>query len=153
MEIFLWRHAEALPGANDFERELSPAGHRQARKVAEWFRQRAPEGLRLFVSPATRARQTVAYFHEDERDIQFCLPLYENRAPKEILSIIGWPDMEAPTLIVGHQPQIGDIARQLLSGASGVESFRPSALWWLRLDDGQNNCRLVQIVDGDTLNY
>jgi phosphohistidine phosphatase len=151
MELFLWRHADALPGAPDFTRELSPYGHQQARKVAAWLSERAPNGLRLLVSPATRTRQTVAHFHDCENDIQFCPSLYESSSPEEILALIGWPRTLRSTLIVGHQPLIGSIAAHLLVGSSYPGTFRKSALWWLRADPEQAGIRLMQVVDGDML--
>ncbi|MDR2924678.1 MAG: histidine phosphatase family protein [Azoarcus sp.] len=149
--LFLWRHADALPGAPDFTRELSPKGNEQARKVAAWLSARAPEELRLLVSPATRTRQTVAHFHDDESDIQFCPPLYESVSPDEILGIIGWPNMPLPTLVVGHQPLIGALAARLLAGHPHPEAFRKSALWWLRVEPEQERAQLVEVADGDML--
>jgi len=151
MELFLWRHADALPGIPDFKRELSPHGHQQASKVAAWLRERAPDNLRLLVSPATRTRQTVAHFVDDESGIQFCPPLYESSSPEAILNLLDWPDIALPTLIVGHQPLIGALAVRLLSGDSRTGAFRKSALWWLHTEPGQGSAQLVQVVDGDML--
>ena len=151
MELFLWRHADALPGKSDFERELSPFGHQQAHKAAEWLREHAGPAtlanLRILVSPAVRTRQTAAHFCEDESKFQLCPPLYENASPSEILDILGWPDITLPALIVGHQPQIGTLADYLLAGTPHPESFRKGALWWLRLEPGQNSARLVEVVE------
>jgi len=151
MELFLWRHADALQGVPDIARELSPHGHQQARKVAAWLRARAPAGLRFLVSPAARTRQTVAHFHDDEKDFEFCSPLYESTSPEIILTLLGWPNIDQPTLIVGHQPLIGELAVRLLEGASHPGAFRKSALWWLHTEPGQDSARLVQVVDGDML--
>ncbi|MDR2014844.1 MAG: histidine phosphatase family protein [Azoarcus sp.] len=151
MELFLWRHADALPGMPDFTRELSPHGHKQASKVAAWLSERTPADLRLLVSPATRTRQTAAHFHDCENDFQLCPPLYESSSPEEILALVGWPRTLQPTLIVGHQPLIGALAARLLAASSFPGSFRKSALWWLHSDPGQNGVRLVQVVDGDML--
>lgn len=151
MALFLWRHADALPSAPDFTRELSPKGNEQARKVAAWLSAHAPEELRLLVSPATRARQTAACFHDDESDIQFCPQLYDSNSPDEILNIIGWPDMPLSTLVVGHQPLIGALAARLLDGLPHPETFRKSALWWLHVEPGQERARLIEVVDGDML--
>jgi len=153
MELLLWRHADALPGLQDFERELSPHGHKQAKRVAAWLKERAPADLRFLVSPATRTRQTFAHFHADERDIQFCPPLYENSSPEEILEIIGWPDHPLPVLVVGHQPLIGELADTLLGNTPHPENFRKSALWWLRSAPGQKNIQLVEVVDGEMLKH
>ena len=165
MELFLWRHADALPGiSSDFDRELSPRGHQQAGKAAEWLREHVrPAGIsdmRILVSPAIRTRQTVAHFCKEEDKIQLCRPLYDNASPKEILDILGWPDTILPTLIVGHQPQIGMLADRLLariphpegnldpwSRRKVPESFRKGALWWLRIESGQNKTQLVDLIE------
>ena len=155
MDLFLWRHADALSGAPDFDRELSPIGHQQARKTAEWFREHAEPGLgplgladlRILVSPSVRTRQTVAHLYRDENRIQLCMPLYENASPNEILEILGWPGTTLPALIVGHQPQIGLLADQLLAVTPHPDSFRKSALWWLRLAPGKNNAQLVCVME------
>ena len=147
MEFFLWRHADALPGILDFERGLSPLGHQQAAKVARWFREHAPPGLRILVSPAVRARQTVAHFCENESDIKLCLPLYENASSNEILAILGWPDITLPALVVGHLPQIGILADDLLADTPHPASFHKSAIWWLRLEPGQKSAQLVNVME------
>ena len=151
MELFLLRHADALPGTNDFERELSPLGHQQAGKIAEWFLENAgPEclaDLQILVSPSIRTRQTVSYFRKEENGIQLCMPLYENTSPKEILDILGWPDISIPTLIVGHQPLMGFLADRLLAGKPHPESFRKGALWRLQFEPGKKNVRLVSVTE------
>ena len=156
MELFLWRHADALSGAPDLDRELSPLGHQQASQAAEWFRKHAaprlgpeanPAELRILVSPSVRTRQTAAHFCQDENNIQLCMPLYENASPREILDILGWPDITLPALIVGHQPQIGIFADYLLPGTPHPESFRKGALWWLRLEPGQKSAQLVDLME------
>lgn len=149
MELFLWRHADALAGSPDAQRELSPLGHEQARRVAEWLMARAPADLRLLVSPAARARQTAAYFQGNKEDIQICPQLYDSLSPDDILTLLEWPFLAAPTLVVGHQPLIGALAARLLSDSSFPGAFRKSALWCLHVEHGQNNARLIQIVDGD----
>ena len=150
MELLLWRHADAQSGIPDFERELSAHGHEQARRVAAWLEERAPENLRLVVSPATRARQTVAHFRNDESLMQFCAPLYDGAPPEDILALLGWPHAASPALVVGHQPLIGTLAARLLGSTPHPASFRKSALWWLRADPGRNVVQLVQVVDGDS---
>ena len=151
MELFLWRHADALPGAPDFERELSPLGHQQAGKAAEWLREQVGptvlSDMRILVSPAVRTRQTAAHFCKEEDKIKLCQPLYDNAPPKEILDILGWPDITLPALIVGHQPQIGMLADRLLTGTPHPESFRKGALWRLRIEGGQNKAQLVGVVE------
>ena len=151
MELFLWRHADALPGIPDFERELSRFGHQQASKAAEWLFEHTETAdlsdMRILVSPAVRTRQTVAHFCKEEDKIQLCQPLYENAPPNEILNILGWPDITLPALIVGHEPQIGIFADCLLIGMPHPESFRKGALWWLRIERGSNKARLMHVME------
>jgi phosphohistidine phosphatase len=151
MELLLWRHADALPGLPDLKRELSAHGRKQARRVASWLIERAPENLRLVVSPATRARQTVSYFCSDEDRMQFCAPLYNGAQPEDILTLLDWPRTSSPALVVGHQPLIGALASWLLGGEPHPSSFRKSALWWLRIGPKYETAQLVQAVDGDML--
>ena len=151
IELFLWRHADALPGASDFERELSPLGHLQAGKAVEWLRgHMGPavlSNMRILASPAVRTRQTAAHFCEIEDKIQLCQQLYDNAPPNEILDILGWPNITLPILIVGHQPQIGILAGYLLNGTPCPESFRKGALWWLRIEGGQNKAQLMHVME------
>ena len=151
MELFLWRHADALSGVSDFERALSQRGHQQAGKAAEWLHEHAGPALlsdmRILVSPAVRTRQTAAHFCKEEDKIQLCQPLYENASPKEILDILGWPDITLPALIVGHEPQISIFAERLLGVTPHPVSFRKGALWWLRIEGGRNKAQLVGVLE------
>ncbi|GHU01619.1 histidine phosphatase family protein [Betaproteobacteria bacterium] len=150
MELLLWRHADALSGASDIARELSPLGQIQAQEVASWLETHAPADLRLVVSPAVRTRQTVSCFCGDETRLQFCAPLFDGATPEAILEIIAWPDAPMPVLIVGHQPLLGAIAAHLLGNAPFPPSFRKGALWWLRGEPGQNAAQLVHVVEAQT---
>ena len=49
-----------------------------------------------------------------------------------VLAAIGWPELERPTLIVGHQPTLGGIAALVLAGQHSTWSIRRSALWWFK---------------------
>ena len=147
MDLFLWRHANALSGGPDLERELSPAGHRQAAEAAEWLRANSPAYLRIFSSPALRARQTAAHFCENENSIELCRPLYENASPDEILAILGWPDIVLPALIISHEPTMGIFSSRLLAGKNRPSSFRTGALWWLRHQPMYNDWNLLNVIE------
>jgi len=147
MDLFLWRHADALSGMADFDRELSTQGHQQAARAAEWLEEHAPEKLRILVSPSVRTRQTVGYFNQGYNTIEYLPPLYDNRPIKEILALLDWPDMKAPTLVVGHQPQIGELADFLLGKVPHPYSFNKCAIWWLRAEAGQKGVQLEQVVE------
>lgn len=149
MELLLWRHADALQGTPDIARKLSARGHRQAREVAAWLGEHAPADLRLVVSPAVRASQTVSYFCADENAMRFCAPLFQGTAPEEILRFVGWPDASSPVLVVGHQPLLGEIAAHLLGDVPFPASFGKGALWYLHGEPGRDTARLVHVVEAD----
>ena len=75
------------------------------------------------------------------------MPLYENASSSEMLAILGWPDITTPALIVGHQPQIGMFADDLLGDTPHPLSFRKSALWWLHLEPGKKSAQLVNVLE------
>jgi phosphohistidine phosphatase len=58
MDLILWRHADAEPGEPDLARPLTAKGIKQAERVAGWLDGRLPDGCRILVSPADRAKQT-----------------------------------------------------------------------------------------------
>lgn len=135
MNLLLWRHAEATALTNalpfsfqlDLQRELTPRGQRQAERIAHWLRQQAPAGIRLLTSPATRCRQTA---HALTADAQICPALAPDADVGAVLAALDWP--EGPdTLVIGHQPWIGNLAALLLTGAEQPLSVRKGSLWWL----------------------
>ena len=127
MDLVLWRHADAEleNPKGDAERVLTARGEEQARRQAEWLRTRVDAGWRILVSPAVRARQTVA---------PLGLPFQADRAvglaatPRSVLEAAGWPDGSQPVLVVGHQPTLGEIVELLLGRDLEV---RKGAVIWL----------------------
>lgn len=145
MELILWRHAEAEEGVPDLERQLTEKGQRQAAKMAVFLRSRLPKNTRIIVSPAVRAQQTASaltkHFETDNR-------VGPGASPKAVLEAAGWPDGEgACTLLVGHQPYLGEIAALLLTGREGAFSIRKGTVWWLEQREGKIGARLVMSPD------
>jgi phosphohistidine phosphatase len=129
MDLFLWRHAEAVDGSPDHERELSARGAEQARRMARWLARHGPQGLRVFASPATRTCQTAAAFTRDFAQVPVLSP---GGGARDLLVASGWPAAERPCLLVGHQPALGRLAALLLTGVEADWSIRKGALWWFR---------------------
>jgi phosphohistidine phosphatase len=129
MELILWRHAQAEDGGRDLERELTVKGRRQADKVAAWLRKRLPDRYRVLASPARRAHQTAAALGVEVTIVERLAPGASVRA---VLEAAGWPDGAAAlSIIVGHQPTLGEVAAQLLGGATAGWSLKKGGLWWL----------------------
>lgn len=129
MQLILWRHAQAEDGKRDLERELTAKGRKQAAKVAAWLRRRLPGKCRVLASPAVRARQSAAALGMEVSVVERLAP---GASVNDVLDAAGWPDAaDAATIIVGHQPTLGCVAAQLVSGSSAEWSVRKGGLWWL----------------------
>jgi phosphohistidine phosphatase len=144
MELILWRHAEAQDGSPDMERELTSKGLKQASKMAIFLRARLPENVHVLVSPSKRTQQTANAFTKHyiiEHNIG------PGATSQAILKAVGWPDADRTTLVVGHQPALGQIAALLLANSNSGFSVKKGAVWWLsrhsRDCDYQTNLRLA----------
>ncbi len=126
--LILWRHAEAVDGYPDHARALTPRGEQQAKHMARWLNRFLPTPYRILSSPATRTLQTA---HALAEEVETHPLLHVGSSPREILQAIGWPEMPMPTVVVGHQPTLGQVAALLLSGITNDWSVPKGALWWI----------------------
>lgn len=144
MQLILWRHADAADGLSDLERPLTDKGLKQAERMASFLRSRLPQNLRILVSPAKRAQQTVHALTKHFTTEQSIAP---NCSVESLLKAANWPDGDGCVLIVGHQPVLGETAALLLCESHASFSVKKGAIWWLtrRTDVGdyQTNLRLV----------
>ena len=136
MDLILWRHAEAedLPEAHadpaiDLKRSLTPRGEKQAARMAAWLDRQLPEGTRIFVSPARRCEQTAMALNRKFRLRQELAP---DGLPGALLAIAQWPLAKTPTLIIGHQPVLGQTIAQLMGLMESDCPVKKGAVWWLR---------------------
>jgi len=128
MDLILWRHAEAEDGVPDMERRLTPKGHQQAAKIAAWLRPLLPGNPLVIASPAARAWQTADALGLEYRIEPTIAP---GAHPDELLVAAGWPDSAGTTLLVGHQPTLGELAAHLLCSRGGGMSLKKGGLVWL----------------------
>ena len=131
MDLLLWRHAEAEDGIPDAKRKLTPRGEKQARQMAAWIRQHAPQNLRVIASPAVRCQQTAQAL---ERPFDTDPRLGTGSDVADLLAAAGWPDggsgKSRTVLVIGHQPTLGRTAALLLSGTEADWTIKKGALWW-----------------------
>lgn len=148
MELILWRHAEAELGEPDEGRALTGKGHKQAWKMADWLDRNLPESCRILVSPATRTMQTAEALG---RKFKIHPDLAPDKSPQDLLAAANWPDSREPVLIIGHQPTLGLVAAQLVSGLPQEWSIRKANVWWIaqreRGDITTNYLRAVMAPD------
>ena len=96
--------------------------------MAAWLGPRLPATTRILVSPAVRTQQTAAALgHPFETDAA----LAPGASVDDVLRAACWPDASRTTLIVGHEPTLGDVAAWLLDGQSGGRPLKKGAVVWL----------------------
>jgi phosphohistidine phosphatase len=138
-QIILWRHAEAEDGIADMKRKLTPHGHAQARRMAEWLRSRLPDDVRIVCSPAARTLETARALTGDFETLGELGP---GRGAADLLAAIGWPERAGTVVVVGHQPTLGRVASLLIAGAESDWSIKKGAIWWIagrvRRDDSEH---------------
>ena len=145
MQLILWRHCDAEDGGPDALRRLSARGHDEASRMARWLAQRLPADSRIVVSPALRAQQTAAALG---RVVETVAELAPGATVDDVLRVAGWPDAAVATLVVGHEPTLGDVASQLLHGAAGDgQRLHKGGIVWLMQRDGDPSAVLKAAAD------
>jgi phosphohistidine phosphatase len=147
MDLILWRHADAAEDG-DSDRALTTKGERQARRIARWLDHHLPDGARVFVGPSQRAQQTALalgrkYKVRDE--------LAPGATVDDVLALLRWDDSEgphgkSPTVIVGHQPWLGQLASRLLGMDPQACVIRKGAAWWLRARAREGSVQTVLLA-------
>jgi phosphohistidine phosphatase len=126
VKLWLWRHGPAVDveafAGGDGERPLTPAGVRvtraAARGLARCFAAAAP---RIVSSPRLRARQTadLAVRALGARRVEVCGALDADRSAADVLSWLR-RQPRRDTLLVGHMPNLGELASLLAWGRGGA---------------------------------
>ncbi|PRY72810.1 phosphohistidine phosphatase SixA [Halomonas ventosae] len=118
--LLIMRHGEAAAGRPDAERELTPHGVEEARRMGRWLAAREDldlPRLRLLASPYVRARQTAAWIAEPLGLEVEPLPLITPDDPPEAVVewLLGEPD-DRPLMLVSHMPLVGALTGLLVEG-------------------------------------
>ncbi|HYL88004.1 MAG TPA: histidine phosphatase family protein [Burkholderiales bacterium] len=142
MELILWRHADAEDGADDLARRLTPKGEQQAALMASWLRAHLPGQYTLLASPAARAQQTAT---------SLGTPITERSlAPGASVAAIvkAAEKYKGLVIVVGHQPDLGRAAAQLVASARAEWPVEKAAVWWLA---GDAPARIKAVVSPELL--
>lgn len=146
MDLILWRHADAEPGAPDLGRRLTAKGVKQAERIGAWLDRHLPDTARILVSPAERAQQTALGLKRKFRTVD---DVGTGASVSAVLGAAGWPDGRETVVIVGHQPTLGQVAAFLLSGEEAPWSIKKGALWWLsNRERADESAVLLRVVIG-----
>jgi phosphohistidine phosphatase len=134
-QLVLWRHATAEEGLDDLARALTPHGLKQAERTGRWLDKHLPGDARVLVSPAALKRK----FEIEPR-------LAPGSSSNLVLAAAEWPSNPC-TLVVGHQPTLGQIASLLLTEKESAWSVRRGAVWWIWLTPGSARPTLRAVMD------
>jgi len=149
MDLILWRHAHAealpvdAPHRLDTERKLTPKGQKQAAKMALWLDSVLPHSCKILVSPSQRTMQTALALG---RKFKVVTELGPDSDPDQILSVCNWPDSREAVLVIGHQPQLGEIVCKLIPSMKEC-AIRKGNVWWIsQKESGEDPMTYLKVV-------
>ena len=135
MNLFLLRHAEAIPeAASDAERPLTERGTKQAKEVGRFCRDHEILPELVLSSPLVRALETARVVAgaldlvERLRTVDFLKP---GMGVESVISSLEKYWDRASVMMVGHEPDLSELASVLLG--SGRESLHIRKASLLRL--------------------
>jgi len=151
--LIVLRHAKAAwpEGVPDVERPLAPRGIAEAPLAGRWLRENAPEVNLVLRSPAVRVAQTwelvaleLGYAPATEEVFR----LYSATTQTLIDVVRGLPEAADTVLLVGHNPEISELA-SALSGSevelktSSIAMLTANGTW---SDAGNSWATLTSLV-------
>jgi phosphohistidine phosphatase len=127
MKLYLMQHAIAYSAEENPERPLNPAGVNQAKATARAIKRLGLTFDLIVTSPKRRSHQTAALIAESVRfpysDILTTEAALPDAHPQDLLALLRKEKPASNILVVGHQPQLAEIAGSLLrSGALLIEN-------------------------------
>jgi phosphohistidine phosphatase len=146
--LYLFRHAKSSwdhPNLEDHDRPLAPRGERAATAMGAVLEGLSPRPALVLCSTAVRARQTydLARYGLDgipESAVLIESTLYTFEAPALRRRLQRLDDAVPSVLVIGHNPALEDLARDLTRGDDGsarrrlLRKFHTAALAVLALD-------------------
>ncbi len=131
MQLYILRHANAdTEAATDAARELSEKGREQAKKVAQFCTRHGIRPEVIFASPLVRAQQTAKPVAKELGvEITTARWLACGATPEGILSELSALKDAAAVMLVGHEPDLGELIAHLLgAGVGGCINVRKASL-------------------------
>ena len=126
MRVYLLRHAEAVPGAPDASRDLTPHGQRQVALLAKGAgRVPLAEVAAIEHSPLVRAVRTAQLLRlatDSSLPLKVLGGLEPEHDPRGTAELLG--RSRRSRLLVGHNPHLAELAGLLLGLADGGAAVR-----------------------------
>lgn len=134
--LYLVRHGiafDAAPGTRDFDRELTPQGARRITRAARGLRRLGVRPDAILSSPLRRTVQTAERLQKvlcPSTAVEIFNPLAPGHNPADTLSGLSALRGATAVMLVGHQPDMGELAGYLLShgGTSVWFEFKKGAV-------------------------
>jgi len=149
LNLYFVRHGDAeskKPGQTDAERELTAVGVQQAQELAKWMREHGVQAATVITSPLARARQTAQPIADAlgvpmREDEHLSGGLLTAGALERIIKDAG--DAES-IMLVGHEPDLSGIIRELTGGEVEVKKAGAALVQC----DGSRlaKCKLVWLI-------
>lgn len=125
MKLYFLRHADALDGANDAARPLSPHGRKEALEVGRFLKRAGIAFDAAYSSPLVRAKETAEIVLDvcGSTKLKLTVALLNETSEANFDEWLkGIPDAKHVCL-VGHAPSLAQWVRQLL-GITGTEALK-----------------------------
>ena len=125
MRLYFLRHADALEGADDASRPLSPHGRKEALEVGRFLKRAGIEFDAAYSSPLVRAKETAEIVLDlcGSTRLELTAALLNETSDAKFHEWLkGIPDAKHICL-VGHAPSLGERARQLL-GITATDALK-----------------------------
>jgi phosphohistidine phosphatase len=124
--LYLMRHgiaADPSPGMSDADRALTPEGVRKTSRVAVGLQMLGLKPAVILASPLRRAEETarlVADVLVPRPAVELYPPLAGGVSPLEVVKQLRPHRAARELLLVGHQPDLGELASYLLTGQGSL---------------------------------
>jgi phosphohistidine phosphatase len=165
MRLYVMRHGPAEDRASsgrDFDRQLTPAGREVVRRVADAFqaarsrRGAAAEPLRIITSPRARAQETAAIVRSALVPVPTpesiaVAPELGGEAAIPLALIVEAAASGVDTLLVGHQPVVEELVKQLLGATPKHLGFATATIVGLDLEADGATWTLADHLDPSRL--
>lgn len=157
--LIIWRHAEAEDVREtdvDMHRALTKRGRKDALKMARWLNAHIPKEAEVLCSPARRCLETADALNQGlksprKRDIEIVDYLGLDSPVEEIIEHVVNDDSSKTLVLIGHQPNLGQLVAALLGMHEYACVIKKGAVWWLRqrLVDGELQTYLYTVQNPD----
>lgn len=154
MRLYLVRHATAKDGVPDAQRPLNKAGRKEVKLVGKRLRKLEPGRFEIWYSPLKRAAQTAEGLAKS-LGLKKLLKEFKGLEPGQSTGTLRkqLAALDRDLMLVGHQPFMGSLASELLSGEADADfvDFPKGGVACLEKEGKQGTWNLCWLLDPDLL--